>query len=136
MPPAEKIKKVLLAKMGLDGHENGIIIVANWLRDAGFEVVYAGLHNTAERVLSAARQEDVDLIGLSFLSGEHYYYSERLVQRLKEEGMEHVKLILGGVIPPQDVATLKQMGIAEVFTPGTMREKIVNSIKVLAGREA
>lgn len=132
MPPAEKIRKVLLAKMGLDGHENGIIIVAKWLRDAGFEVIYAGLYNTTERVLSAARQEDVDLIGLSFLGGEHFYYSERLVQRLKEEGMEHIKLILGGVIPPQDVAPLKDMGITEVFTPGTMREKIIDSITALA----
>lgn len=133
MPPAEKtITKVLLAKMGLDGHDNGITIIAKWLRDAGFEVVYAGLYNTPARVISAARQEDVDLIGLSFLGGEHFYYSEKLVQNLKEEGMENVKLVLGGVIPPEDVEPLKQMGITEVFTPGTLRQTIIDSFQALA----
>jgi methylmalonyl-CoA mutase C-terminal domain/subunit len=133
MPDTGKIQKVLLAKMGLDGHDNGITIVAKWLRDAGFEVVYAGLYNTPDRVVSAARQEDVGLVGLSFLGGEHFYYSEKLIQRFKEEDMGQVKLILGGVIPPEDVGPLKEMGIAEVFTPGAMRENIIDSFRALAG---
>ena len=132
---AGKAQKVLLAKMGLDGHDNGITIVAMWLRDAGFEVIYAGLYNTPARVINAARQEDVDMIGLSFLGGEHFYYSEKLLQRLKEEEMEQVKIILGGVIPPEDVSILKEMGITEVFTPGTLREKIIDSFRAMAGIE-
>jgi len=121
-----KTKKILLAKMGLDGHDNGMTIVAKWLRDAGFEVVYAGIYNTSERIVNTARQEDVQLIGLSFLGGEHRHYSERLVQRLKEEGMDDIKIILGGVIPKEDIPGLKSIGISEVFTPGTMKQTIID----------
>ncbi len=122
----------MLAKMGLDGHDNGITIIAKWLRDAGFEVVYAGLYNTTARVVNTARQEDVDMIGLSFLGGEHIYYCKRFMERLREVGMEEVKVILGGVIPPDDVEPLKEMGVAQVFTPGTMREDIIDSFMSLA----
>ncbi len=126
MAAQTKTKKILLAKMGLDGHDNGMTIVAKWLRDAGFEVVYAGIYNTSERIVNTARQEDVQLIGLSFLGGEHRHYSERLVQRLKEEGMDDIKIILGGVIPKEDIPGLKSIGISEVFTPGTMKQTIID----------
>ena len=117
--------------MGLDAHDNGVIIVAKWLSDAGFEVIYAGLYNSPENIVRTALQEGVDAIGCSFLGGEHLYYTRKLTTLMKEQKLEEMKLILGGVIPSEDLGKLKKMGVALVFTPGTMRDTIINDIKNL-----
>ena len=121
-------KRILLGKMGLDAHDNGIVIVAKWLSDAGFEVVYAGLYNSPESLLQTAIQEGVDAIGCSFLGGEHLYYTRRLINLMNERHIDHMKVILGGVIPSEDVEELKRLGIACIFTPGTMRDTIIETI--------
>lgn len=126
-----KGKRIILGKMGLDSHDNGIRIIAKWLMDAGYEVIYAGLYNTAERMVQMAIQEDVDAIGVSFLGGEHLFYADRLTRLLKEQDMGHVRTLLGGVIAPQDVDSLKKIGIGAVFTPGTMRDEILQRIDQL-----
>ncbi len=124
-------KRILLGKMGLDAHDNGIVIVAKWLSDAGFEVIYAGLYNSPETLIQTAIQEGVDAIGCSFLGGEHLFYTRRLLELMAEKQMSKVKLILGGVIPPEDVAGLSRLGVARVFTPGTLRDTIVESVNHL-----
>jgi methylmalonyl-CoA mutase C-terminal domain/subunit len=124
-----KKKRILLGKMGLDAHDTGIQIVAKWLSDAGYEVVYGGLYNTPERICQTALQEDVDLIGCSFLGGGHLYHTEQLLTLMKDRRIEGIKVIVGGVIPPADVTKLKDMGVSLVFTPGTLREKIIESIQ-------
>ena len=121
-------KRILLGKMGLDAHDNGIIIVAKWLSDAGFEVVYAGLYNTPESLVQSAMQEGVDAIGCSFLGGEHLYYAQRLVEVMRHRNLRNTKLILGGVIPPEDVDALKGLGVDAVFTPGTLRDTIIEAV--------
>ena len=121
-------KRILLAKVGLDGHDNGIRIVAKWLMDAGYEVIYAGLYNTPERVIRMAIEENADAIGVSFLGGEHRFYAGKLTGLRREQDMGDVKLILGGVIPPADVEELKVLGIDAVFTPGTRRDTILSTI--------
>ena len=121
-------KRILLGKMGLDAHDNGIIIVAKWLSDAGFEVVYAGLYNSPESLVQSALQEGVDAIGCSFLGGEHLYYARRLKDLMKQRNISKMKLILGGVIPPEDVDELKRLGVDKVFTPGTLRDTIIESL--------
>jgi methylmalonyl-CoA mutase C-terminal domain/subunit len=125
------VKRILLGKLGLDAHDNGIVIVSKWLSDAGFEVVYLGFYNFPEQLVGVALQEDVDAIGVSFLGGEHLYYTRKLIDLMKEKNINDVKLIVGGVIPPDDVEELKRIGVAEVFTPGTMRETITERIKGL-----
>ena len=124
-------KRILLGKMGLDAHDNGIHVVAKWLADAGFEVIYAGLYNTPQRLCQTALQEGVDAIGCSFLGGEHLFYADRLLAQLRERGLQELKLVFGGVIPPDDVKTLKEMGVSLVFTPGTLRQEIVEAVKNL-----
>jgi len=124
-------KRILLGKMGLDAHDNGIIIVAKWLLDAGFEVVYAGLYNSAESLIQTAIQEGVDAIGCSFLGGEHLFYTRRLTALLNERQVDGIKLILGGVIPPEDVDELKRLGVVHVFTPGTLRDEIIEALNNL-----
>ena len=124
-------KRILLGKMGLDAHDNGVIIVAKWLSDAGFEVVYLGFYNFPEQLIGVALQEDVDAIGVSFLGGEHLYYTRKLIDLMKEKNINDIKLIIGGVIPPDDVKELKRIGVAEVFTPGTLRATITETIKKL-----
>jgi len=124
-------KRILLGKMGLDAHDNGIVIVAKWLLDAGFEVVYAGLYNSPESLVQTAIQEGVDAIGCSFLGGEHLYYTRRLIDLMNERHIDNMKLILGGVIPPDDVEKLKGLGIACIFTPGTMRDTIIDALNNL-----
>ena len=124
-------KRILLGKMGLDAHDNGIIIVAKWLLDAGFEVVYAGLYNSAESLIQTAIQEGVDAIGCSFLGGEHLFYTRRLADLMNERQVDKIKLILGGVIPPEDVDELKRLGVVYVFTPGTLRDKIIEALNNL-----
>jgi methylmalonyl-CoA mutase C-terminal domain/subunit len=118
-------KRILIGKIGLDGHDNGIRIVSKWLADAGFEVIYLGLYNTPEGVIRAVIQENADLIGCSFLGGEHLFYCKKLLHLLRENGLGDKKLIVGGVIPPDDVKTLKAMGVSAIFTSGTMRETII-----------
>jgi methylmalonyl-CoA mutase C-terminal domain/subunit len=117
--------RILVAKPGLDGHDRGIKVVARALRDAGFEVVYTGLHQTPEQIASAAIQEDVDAVGLSCLSGAHMTLFPRVVQLLKEQGGDDVVVFGGGIIPERDISPLKEAGIAEVFTPGTPTTTIV-----------
>ncbi len=124
----ERKKRILLGKMGLDAHDNGIVIVAKWLLDAGFEVIYAGLYNSPESLLQSAIQEGVDLIGCSFLGGEHLFYTRRLIQLMKERQIEKVKVIVGGIIPPEDIEALKRLGVACIFTPGTLRDTIIETI--------
>ena len=124
-------KRILLGKMGLDAHDNGIIIVAKWLSDAGFEVVYAGLYNSAESLIQTAIQEGVDAIGCSFLGGEHLFYTRRLTALLNERQVDGIKLILGGVIPSEDVDELKRLGVVHVFTPGTLRDEIIEALNNL-----
>lgn len=124
-------KRILLGKLGLDAHDNGIIIVAKWLSDAGFEVVYAGMYNSPESLVHTAVQESVDAIGCSFLGGEHLYYARKLTALMQGGDLKKVKLIMGGVIPPEDVEELKRIGINRVFTPGTMKETIIESIRNL-----
>ncbi len=116
----------MVAKPGLDGHDRGARIIARAFRDAGFEVVYTGLHQTPEEIVQAAIQEDVDLIGLSSLAGAHLYLFRRVVELLEENGAEDIIVCGGGIIPDEDVPKLKRAGIKEVFTPGSPLEEIVN----------
>jgi methylmalonyl-CoA mutase C-terminal domain/subunit len=124
-------KRILIGKIGLDGHDNGIRIVSKWLADAGFEVIYLGLYNTPEGVIRTVIQENADLIGCSFLGGEHLFYCKKLLHLLRENGLENKKLIVGGVIPPDDVKALKAMGVSAIFTSGTMRETIIQKVNEL-----
>ena len=126
-----KSKRIIVGKMGLDSHDNGIRIVAKWLMDTGYEVIYAGLYNTADRMVQMAMEEDADAIGVSFLGGEHLFYADELIRLLKVQDMGHVRTLLGGVISPQDVDMLKEIGVDAVFTPGTMRDEILGRIDYL-----
>lgn len=125
----EKKIRVLVAKPGLDGHDRGAKIVARALRDAGMEVIYTGLHQTPEMIVEAAIQEDVDVVGLSLLSGAHMTLFVDVVDLLKKKGMDDVLVVGGGIIPEEDVPKLKKAGIAGVFGPGTPVEDIVDFIK-------
>ena len=125
-------KRILIGKIGLDGHDNGIRIVSKWLADAGLEVIYLGLYNTPEGIVRAVLQENADLIGCSFLGGEHLFYCKKLLHLLRENGLEDKKFIVGGVIPPDDVRALKAMGVSAIFTPGTMRDTIIRKVNELS----
>src|SRR5271168_1199507 len=125
---ADKKIRVLIAKPGLDGHDRGAKIIARALRDAGMEVIYTGLRQTPEMIAAAAAQEDVDVIGLSILSGAHNTLCPRLLELLREKNMSDVPVIIGGIIPDADIAALKQAGIAAVFLPGTSTQDIVEFI--------
>jgi len=124
-------KRILIGKIGLDGHDNGIRIVSKWLADAGFEVIYLGLYNTPAGIVKAVLQENADLIGCSFLGGEHLFYCRKLLHLLRQSGLEDRKLIVGGVIPPNDVKTLEDMGVSAIFAPGTMRNTIIEKVNEL-----
>jgi methylmalonyl-CoA mutase cobalamin-binding domain/chain len=117
--------RVVLAKVGLDGHDRGIKIVARALRDAGFHVIYAGLWQTPEAVVRAVGDEDADWLGLSLLSGAHMTLVPRVMQLLRDAGLEHVGVLVGGIIPEADIARLHDMGVARVFGPGTSLDSIV-----------
>lgn len=119
----------MVAKPGLDGHDRGARIIARAFRDAGFEVVYTGLHQTPESIVQAAIQEDVDLIGLSSLAGAHTYLFPEVVRLLRDKGVDDVVVVGGGIIPDDDVPRLKRQGIVEIFTPGTRLDDIVNWVK-------
>lgn len=126
----EKPIRVLVAKPGLDGHDRGAKVIARALRDAGMEVIYTGLRQTPEQIVAAAIQEDVEVIALSILSGAHNHLLPRVVELLKEEGAYDETLVIGGgVIPDEDIPFLKENGIAEVFTPGTTTQAIIEFIK-------
>ena len=126
---AERTVRVVVAKPGLDGHDRGAKIVARALRDAGFEVIYTGLHQTPEQVVATAIQEDADAIGLSVLSGAHNYLFKRVIELLTEKGADDVVVFGGGIIPPEDIAALKAMGVKELFTPGTSTQDIVRFVR-------
>ncbi|PIV69524.1 MAG: methylmalonyl-CoA mutase [Euryarchaeota archaeon CG01_land_8_20_14_3_00_38_12] len=120
--------RVLIAKLGLNGHDRGAKVVARALRDAGMEVIYTGLHQTPEQVMETAIQEDVDVIGLSLLSGAHMTLFPMVQKLLKEHKIDNIMIIGGGIIPEEDTSKLKQAGIAEIFGPGTNTKEIVNFI--------
>jgi len=125
----EKKIRVLIAKPGLDGHDRGAKVIARALRDAGMEVIYTGLRQTPEMIAAAAAQEDVDVIGLSILSGAHNTLCPRLLELLREKQMQDVPVVIGGIIPEADIPGLKQAGIAAVFLPGTATHEIVEFIQ-------
>jgi methylmalonyl-CoA mutase C-terminal domain/subunit len=126
---AEKVLRILVAKAGLDGHDRGAKIIARALRDAGFEVIYTGLHQTPEMIAEAAVQEDVDAVGLSILSGAHMTLFPAVIQALKERGADDVAIFGGGIVPQDDISLLKQAGVKEVFTPGVSTQAIVEWIR-------
>jgi methylmalonyl-CoA mutase, C-terminal domain len=125
---SERKVRVVVAKPGLDGHDRGAKIVARALRDAGFEVIYTGLHQTPEQIVATAIQEDADAIGLSVLSGAHNYLFKRVLELLSEKGADDIAVFGGGIIPPEDIAELKSMGVKELFTPGTSTEDIIRFV--------
>lgn len=124
----EKVLRILVAKAGLDGHDRGAKIIARALRDAGFEVIYTGLHQTPDMIAEAAVQEDVDAVGLSILSGAHLTLFPAVMNALKERGAEDVAVFGGGIVPQDDIAVLKKAGVKEVFTPGVSTQDIVKWI--------
>ncbi|HUJ15697.1 MAG TPA: cobalamin B12-binding domain-containing protein [Thermoanaerobaculia bacterium] len=126
--------RVLIAKPGLDGHDRGAKVIARALRDAGMEVIYTGLRQTPEQIVAAAVQEDVDAIGLSILSGAHNVLFPEIMRLLKEQGAQDIAVFAGGIIPEQDIANLKAIGIREVFLPGTPTSAAVNAIREAVDR--
>ncbi|HEV7240143.1 MAG TPA: cobalamin B12-binding domain-containing protein [Thermoanaerobaculia bacterium] len=125
----ERKIRVLIAKPGLDGHDRGAKVIARALRDAGMEVIYTGLRQTPEQIVSAAVQEDVDAIGLSILSGAHNVLFPEIMRLLKEQDAQEIIVFAGGIIPEQDIAKLKALGIREIFLPGTPTSTAVNAIR-------
>ncbi len=125
----ERKIRVLIAKAGLDGHDRGAKVIAAALRDAGMEVIYTGLRQTPEMIVEAALQEDVDVIGISILSGAHMTIFPKVLKLMKEKGLDDVLLTGGGIIPREDVQKLKEMGVGELFTPGTPTTEIIEYIK-------
>jgi methylmalonyl-CoA mutase C-terminal domain/subunit len=126
--------RVLVAKPGLDGHDRGAKIIARAFRDAGFEVIYTGLRQTPEQVVTAALQEDVDVIGLSVLSGAHMTLCPRIMALMKKEKLDDVLVLVGGIIPDQDIPKLKQLGVSEVFQPGVSTEDIIDYVRRNVGK--
>jgi len=120
--------RVLIAKPGLDGHDRGAKVVARALRDAGMEVIYTGLRQSPEQIVAAAAQEDVDAIGLSILSGAHLPICRRVIELIKEKGLDGVQVFVGGIIPAQDIPELKKLGVAEVFLPGASLQDVVRLV--------
>ena len=119
----------MIAKPGLDGHDRGAKVVARALRDAGMEVVYTGLRQSPEQIVTAAEQEDADVIGLSILSGAHLAICRRVLELVRERGLEDVRVFLGGIIPAQDIPELKRLGVAEVFLPGTSTQDVIRVVQ-------
>jgi methylmalonyl-CoA mutase C-terminal domain/subunit len=124
--------RVVIAKPGLDGHDRGAKVIARALRDAGMEVIYTGLRQTPEQIASAALQEDADVIGLSILSGAHNHIAPRLMQLLKEKGLDDVLVLVGGIIPGVDIPKLKEIGVKGIFLPGTPMQDIIDFISANA----
>jgi methylmalonyl-CoA mutase C-terminal domain/subunit len=134
--PEERKIRVIVAKPGLDGHDRGAKVVARALRDAGMEVIYTGLRQTPEQVAEAAVQEDVDVVGLSILSGAHTYLVPRIIELLREAGADDVLVTVGGIIPEEDVPMLNEVGVTGIFGPGTPTDEIVQFIKKHARQQA
>ncbi|HSB43665.1 MAG TPA: cobalamin B12-binding domain-containing protein [Nitrospira sp.] len=134
MPVAAPPLRVLIGKVGLDGHDRGVKLIARALRDAGVEVIYTGLHQTPEQVVSTAIQEDVDAIGLSILSGAHNTLFRRVVELLKEQSVEDIVLFGGGIIPDEDLPALKSAGVKALFRPGAPMNEIVDFVRGLKAR--
>ncbi|MBC8503675.1 MAG: cobalamin B12-binding domain-containing protein [Anaerolineales bacterium] len=130
MSKTERKIRVLIAKPGLDGHDRGAKVVARALRDAGMEVIYTGLRQTPEMIAEAALQEDVDVVGLSILSGAHMALAPRVIELLKSNGQEHVKIFLGGIIPNEDVIKLQEIGVTGIYGPGTLTTQIVSDVRM------
>ena len=128
----ERKIRVLVAKPGLDGHDRGAKVIARALRDAGMEVIYTGLRQTPEMIVEAALQEDVDVIGLSILSGAHMELTPRILELMKANGLDDVRLVIGGIIPDEDITELEKMGVSGVFGPGASMEKIVEHVRKVA----
>ena len=120
---------MLVAKPGLDGHDRGAKVIARAFRDAGFEVIYTGLRQTPEQVVNAALQEDVDVVGLSVLSGAHMTLCPKIMDLMKKERLDDVLVVIGGIIPDQDISKLKELGVAEIFQPGASTEDIVAYVR-------
>lgn len=121
--------RILIAKPGLDGHDRGAKVIARALRDAGMEVIYTGLRQTAEMIVSAAIQEDVDAVGLSVLSGAHMHYFSEVLRGLRERGAEDILVFGGGIIPEQDIARLTELGVGRIFTPGASTQEVIDYLK-------
>jgi methylmalonyl-CoA mutase, C-terminal domain len=128
-PEQSRRIRVLVAKPGLDGHDRGAKVVARALRDAGMEVIYTGLRQTPEMIAEAALQEDVDVVGLSILSGAHMALTPRLLELMKKNGQSHVKIFIGGIIPDEDLHSLKEMGVTGVYGPGASTEDIIRDVR-------
>jgi methylmalonyl-CoA mutase, C-terminal domain len=126
---AERKIRVLIAKPGLDGHDRGAKVIARALRDAGMEVIYTGLRQTSDMIVNAAIQEDVDAIGLSILSGAHMHYFTEVLEKLKARNAQDILLFGGGIVPNEDIAKLKEMGVAELFTPGASTQAVVEYLE-------
>lgn len=126
---SERKIRVIVAKPGLDGHDRGAKVVARALRDAGMDVIYTGLRQTPEMIAEAALQEDVDIVGLSILSGAHMALAPRVLELLKANGQENVKVFIGGIIPDEDVPRLKELGVVGVYGPGTLTETIITDVR-------
>ena len=126
---SERKIRVLVAKPGLDGHDRGAKVIARALRDAGMEVIYTGLRQTPEMIASAALQEDVDAVGISILSGAHNTLCPRIIGLMRENGMDDTLVLVGGIVPQEDIASLKAIGVSEIFLPGTSTEDIVQFIR-------
>jgi methylmalonyl-CoA mutase C-terminal domain/subunit len=131
-PTTRRKVKVLVAKIGLDGHDRGAKVVARALRDAGFEVVYTGLRQTVDQVVAAAIQEDVDIIGVNQHEGSHVYIARKLLEKLREYGADDIPVVMGGSIPVVDLDVLKNIGVREVFLPGTPINEIVDKLLRIA----
>lgn len=126
---SQKRKRILIGKPGLDGHDRGAKIIARALRDAGHEVIYTGLHQTPEMIVSAALQEDVEFVGLSILSGAHLHLVEEIRRQMDKAKLKHVQIFVGGIIPEEDMAKLKKFGVKHIFTPGTPLAEILATFK-------
>ncbi|MFW6414700.1 MAG: cobalamin B12-binding domain-containing protein [Thermodesulfobacteriota bacterium] len=133
---SQKKHRILIGKPGLDGHDRGAKCIARALRDAGFEVIYTGIRRTPEEIAAAAVQEDVDAVGLSSLSGAHLVLFPEIVENLRKQGAEDIPVIGGGIIPEEDMPTLKEQGISKVFTPGTPMLEIINTFTEICEKGA
>src|SRR6201993_3015082 len=129
LSPARGITRVVIAKVGLDGHDRGAKVIARALRDAGMEVIYTGLHQTPEQIVETAIQEDANAVGISILSGAHMTLVPRIVDLLRDRGAGDVRVVVGGTIPPDDIAELRERGVAAVFTPGATTGDIVEFLR-------
>ena len=132
---AKRKIRILIAKPGLDGHDRGAKVISRALRDAGFEVIYTGLRRTPGEIVNTAIQEDVDVIGLSILSGAHTVLFPKIMNLLKEKGIDNIEVIAGGVIPEKDISKMKKLGISEIFLPGSSTQDIVRWIEVNIQKE-